>query len=130
MLQHDALGRFIKGGTPWNKGRFGYMGANRTSFTKEDIETRRVIGKPRKGKDQFICNSEEKVPRRSYNGKIYMHQRRVSYSKWLMEQELGRKLQNNEIVYHIDGDAYNNDISNLEVITRAELLKRNQHNKN
>lgn len=119
-------GQFQKGMIPWNKGKYGYMSANRTSFTKEDLEAKRIIGKPRKDRDGMICCSEEKVPVRSYNGKVYMHQRRVSYSKWLMEQQLGRKLESNEIVYHIDGDKYNNELSNLEVITRAELLKRNE----
>ena len=118
-------GQFQKGMIPWNKGKYGYMSANRTSFTKEDLEAKRIIGKPRKDRDGMICCSEEKVPVRSYNGKVYMHQRRVSYSKWLMEKELGRKLESNEVVYHIDGDKYNNELNNLEVITRAELLKRN-----
>ena len=117
--------QFQKGMIPWNKGKYGYMSANRTSFTKEDLEAKRIIGKPRKDRDGMICCSEEKVPVRSYNGKVYMHQRRVSYSKWLMEKELGRKLESNEVVYHIDGDKYNNELNNLEVITRAELLKRN-----
>ena len=74
----------------------------------------------------MICASEEKILVKSRNGKVYMHQRRISYSKWLMEQRLGRKLESNEIVYHIDGDKYNNELSNLEVITRTELLKRNK----
>lgn len=126
ILNMDNRGRFIKGHKTWNKGLFGYMGANCTSFTKKDLEAKRIIGKPRKGRDGMVCSSEEKVPVRSYNGKVYMHQRRISYSKWLMEQQLGRKLESNEIVYHIDGDKYNNELSNLEVITRAELLKRNK----
>lgn len=118
-------GRFVKGHKTWNKGRYGWMGANRTSFTKEDIAKKRQIGKIQQGKDQLVCVSEEKVPVKSRNGKIYMHQKRVSYSKWLIEKELGRKLDKNEVVYHIDGDAYNNDLGNLEVITRAELARRN-----
>ena len=122
-------GQFVKGMTPWNKGRFGYMGANRTSFTKEDIESKRQIGKVMQGKDQLVCVSEEKTPVRSRNGKVYMHQKRVSYAKWLMEKELGRKLDKNEVIYHIDGDAYNNDLSNLKVITRAELVKINGKNR-
>lgn len=122
----DNKGRFIKGHKTWNKGRFGFMGANCTSFTKEDLEARRTIGQPKKARDGMVCASEEKIPAKSRNGKIYMHQRRISYSKWLIEKELGRKLKSNEIVYHIDGDKYNNELSNLEVITRAELLKRNR----
>ena len=119
-------GQFVKGHKTWNKGLFGWQGANCTSFTKKDLEARRVIGKPRKGRDGMVCASEEKIPVKSRNGKVYMHQRRISYSKWLIEQQLGRKLESNEIVYHIDGDKYNNELSNLEVITRAELLKRNE----
>ena len=118
-------GRFVKGHKTWNKGLFGWQGANVTSFTKADLEAKRVIGKPRKCRDGMVCSCEEKVPVRSYNGKIYMHQRRISYAKWLMEKELGRKLESNEVVYHIDGNKYNDELSNLEVITRAELLKRN-----
>lgn len=119
-------GQFIKGHKTWNKGLFGYMGANCTSFTKEDAESKRHIGKVMQGKDQLVCVSEEKTPVRSRNGKIYMHQKRVSYAKWLMEKELGRKLDRLEVVYHLDGDPMNNELSNLKVITRAELAKINR----
>jgi hypothetical protein len=122
-------GQFVKGMTPWNKGRFGYMGANRTSFTKEDIESKRQIGKISKGKGQLVCVSEETRPTKSYNGKIYMHHKRISYAKWLMEKELGRKLDRLEVIYHIDGDPMNNELSNLKVITRAELAKINGKNR-
>ena len=128
-MNRNNLGQFIKGMTPWNKGKFGYMGANSTSFTKEDIETRRQIGKVQMGKDQLVCVSEETRPTRSRNGKIYMHHKRVSYAKWLMENKLGRKLDRLEVVYHIDGDMFNNDLSNLKIITRAELARINK-NKN
>lgn len=123
-------GQFYKGMTPWNKGRFGYMGANRTSFTKEDIESKRQIGKISKGKGQLVCVSEETRPTKSYNGKIYMHHKRVSYAKWLMEKELGREIDSRrEVIYHIDGDPMNNELSNLKVITRAELAKINGKNR-
>lgn len=122
-------GQFVKGMTPWNKGRFGYMGANRTSFTKEDIESKRQIGKISKGKGQLVCVSEDTRPTKSYNGKIYMHHKRISYAKWLMEKELGRKLDRLEVIYHIDGDPMNNELSNLKVITRAELAKINGKNR-
>ena len=65
-------GQFVKGMTPWNKGLFGWQGANRTSFTKEDIESKRQIGKVMQGKDQLVCVSEEKTPVRSRNGKVYI----------------------------------------------------------
>lgn len=118
-------GQFAKGNVPWNKGLFGYMGANKTSFTKESIETKRKIGKPRTTRDGCVCSSEEKKLVKKKNGKAYYNQQVVSYSRWLIEKQLGRKLETNEVIYHIDGDKYNNELSNLEIISRKELLKRN-----
>ena len=39
-----------------------------------------------------------------------------SYPRILMEEKLGRPLEPNEDVHHIDGNTLNNDIDNLEVI--------------
>lgn len=36
-----------------------------------------------------------------------------------MEERLGRKLERHEVVHHIDGDRFNNDLSNLRLMTRA-----------
>jgi HNH endonuclease len=38
----------------------------------------------------------------------------------IVEEHLGRPLTSNEVVHHIDHDPLNNDISNLQVMTRAE----------
>lgn len=40
-----------------------------------------------------------------------------------MENELGRKLKYNEVVHHIDGDKLNNDLSNLQLMTRQEHIE-------
>jgi len=51
------------------------------------------------------------------NGK----RRTVSYPKWLMELQLGRRLDPNlETVDHIDSNIDNNDISNLRLVPREE----------
>lgn len=42
----------------------------------------------------------------------------VSYPKYLMEVHLGRYLEKNETVDHIDGNPLNNDINNLQVLDR------------
>lgn len=42
------------------------------------------------------------------------------YHRWIMEQKIGRKLDYNEIVHHINEDKSDNRIDNLEIISRAE----------
>ena len=45
---------------------------------------------------------------------------RILYHRYVMEQHLGRKLRSDEIVHHKDEDKLNNDISNLEIMDRAQ----------
>ena len=45
-------------------------------------------------------------------------QRTVSYPKFLIEEQLGRRLKDNETVDHIDRDKRNNDPENLQVLDR------------
>ncbi|MES2382465.1 MAG: HNH endonuclease [Bacteroidota bacterium] len=46
----------------------------------------------------------------------------------IMQNHLGRKLSFNEIVRHKDNDKSNNDLSNLEVITRANHIRHHIKN--
>lgn len=41
----------------------------------------------------------------------------------IMENFIGRELTINETVHHIDGNKLNNDIKNLEILTRSEHLR-------
>ncbi len=45
----------------------------------------------------------------------------------VMELHLGRALESTEVVHHIDGNKWNNDISNLEVMSQADHVRL--HNK-
>lgn len=45
----------------------------------------------------------------------------------IAEQMLGRPLQKGEIVHHKDGDKWNNDPSNLEIMTQAEHARIHCH---
>lgn len=44
----------------------------------------------------------------------------ISYPRYLIEQELGRKLLPGEDVHHIDEDPLNNELSNLKVMSHSE----------
>lgn len=66
---------------------------------------------PQKGKDNRL-----RIRVVFPDGKIAFR----SYPKYLMEVHLGRYLDKDETVHHIDGNPLNNDINNLVVINRAE----------
>lgn len=44
----------------------------------------------------------------------------IAEYRLIMESHLGRKLTPNEVVHHVDGDKTNNDINNLQIMTRVE----------
>ena len=44
----------------------------------------------------------------------------------VMEEHLGRKLAKDEVVHHVDGNRQNNDIDNLQVMTRAEHTRHHR----
>lgn len=43
-----------------------------------------------------------------------------SYPKYLLEQKIGRELEENETCDHVDEDFTNDDLNNLQVFTRSE----------
>lgn len=45
---------------------------------------------------------------------------KYDYHRWLMEQELGRKLTSDEIVHHRNEDKTDNNLDNLELMSRSE----------
>lgn len=46
----------------------------------------------------------------------------MSYPRFLMEHKIGRFLDDDEEVHHIDQDRDNNEIDNLEILTKTEHL--------
>ena len=45
---------------------------------------------------------------------------RYTFHRYLMEQHIGRKLDSEEVVHHIDDDKYNNHLGNLEIRNRKQ----------
>lgn len=55
----------------------------------------------------------------------------IDEHRFVMEKHIGRKLNKNEIVHHIDGNKSNNNINNLQIMSKKEHrilhLKDNFH---
>ena len=126
---------YPKGHPTWNKGLKGHLNSEnckKTWFKKEDIlkKAKKSFGVPKIehiGRDdkRLISLSDEIVYiKNKRNGKTYANHKRIGYAKWVLQQA-GIEIPNGYVVYHIDGNYANNDIGNLEIISRGELCKRN-----
>lgn len=67
-------------------------------------------------KNVFINNEGRLTASIIRDGKLTI----ISYPKYIMEQHLGRRLKKNEEVHHKDRNPFNNDISNLQILTRKK----------
>lgn len=59
---------------------------------------------------------------------LYINNKRVKYERvlvyrFIVAQSIGRRLRKDEVVHHIDGNCLNNDLNNLELMTRKEHSK-------
>lgn len=113
---------FKKGHNTWNKGKKGYMGANATSFKKDNKPPNTLpIGAESVEKDGYIFVKVNDI----VNGKKednWMPKQQVIY-----EQYHKTKVPKGSIVIFADGNIRNYDIDNLVQVTRAELLYLNRH---
>ena len=79
-----------------------------------------------------LNNPKYKRKRIAPNGYARIRKDNKEYDehRLLMETILGRKLEFNEVVHHINGDKTDNRVENLQVLTRAEHLKAHKSKKN
>ena len=123
-IKSGRTGCFEKANRPWNTGTKGLTGANITSFKKGNIPAnRKPLGSERIcSKDGYILvKVAERDPHRGFPTR-YRHKHIV-----LWEKQYG-KVPAGMIVAFRDGIKENIDEDNLMLISRAELLRLNQHN--
>lgn len=109
--------RFQKGMRPWNVGKTGYMGANRTSFRKGNRpQTWRPVGSERVTRDGTL---ERKVG----NPRGWKPVKDLAWSAAHGRIPRGR------FVVHKNRDRADFKLSNLELVNRAENMKRNTYHR-
>ncbi|MDY9924878.1 HNH endonuclease [Methanosarcina sp.] len=106
--------RFKKGGTPWNKGLKKIHLSPETEFQE----------------DQYVGENHPSWKggvQTNKNDCVYLwagKNNRVRRARKVYEDTYG-EIPREYVIYHIDGDNSNDHPSNLEAISRAELVKRN-----
>lgn len=107
-------------------GTFTSLGLKGNQYAKGNSPNRTSFKKGQHGMEKHPC----------WKGGIQKHKdsyyvalgdnKRIRRGRWVWERFNG-PVPEGCVVYHIDGDKHNDDINNLEVITRKELMKRNDN---
>lgn len=120
MAKHKP-GCFKQGHTPWNKGtNYCAPGSEHTRFKKGNKPTTWMpIGSERVTKDGYL---ERKATDTGYPPKDWVA---VSHIEW--EKHNGRPVPKGHAVIFRDGDKRNFAPANLELISRADLMRRNSY---
>lgn len=107
-------GQFEKGDTPWNLGKTGYMGSNKTSF-----------GKGNKPKNTLPLGSKRIDSYGHEEQKIGMPGA-WKQTRHIVWETKNPPVEKGLILRFKDGDTTNIVIDNLEAVTRAENLVLNR----
>ena len=107
---------FKPGQEPWNKGIKGIHMSPETEF-KKGVD---VLDKHTTWKGGIRLPASDCVIIATGVNKNARRPRMI------LELRFGKKIPKNKIVYHLDGNRYNDKPENLAIISRAELLKINQ----
>ena len=118
MQERNNKGQFVKGMTPWNKGKdFNPGGRSVQTRFKKGLKPPKYqeIGTIAKHKDgySFIKLAEHKWQ---------------LYQRYVWEKSRHEKLKKNQTVIFLDGDRSNFDPANLAAISRKELAVINHEN--
>ena len=106
---------YKKGSIPWNKGKKGYMGANKTSFKKGN--------KPKNWKPI----GSERIDTEGYTLiKIADPREWALKHRIVWEQHHKKKIPRDSVIIFADGNKSNLSIENLICITREELKVLNK----
>jgi hypothetical protein len=108
------------GHKPWNKGKkTGLIPWNKDKPGKRGQEHPRWNGGKSTNGDGYIRITKPEHPAASKRGWIYEH-------RLVMEQAIGRPLNPNELVHHIDGDPKNNAPENLKIMLYGQHIRLNE----
>ena len=115
--EHKGPGRFKCGAVPWNVGTIGVVKRNSGSFQTGSVPANKVpLGTVKIRPDK--AGRERAWLKVTNNGNPYDWKLRAA-AKWEMKRG---PIPKGSLVHHKDGDTLNDNLSNLQLVTRAEHL--------
>jgi len=113
--ERNTLGQFLKGLMPWNKNKKGIHLSPDTEFKSGEDHT---------GENHPSWNGGEQTPKNDCTHVWTGTNERVRKPRMIYQEAHG-PIPAGHVIYHIDGNKRNDDPSNLEAISRGELMQRN-----
>ena len=115
IYTETGVNLYKKGYIHWNKGKKGYMGANRTSFKKgHRPKSWKPVGSERVDKDGYTLI------------KIAEPKKWALKHRVIWEEHYKNKVPKRSVIIFADGDKTNLNVDNLICVTRNELRVLNQ----
>jgi hypothetical protein len=115
---HKPAYSYPKGNVPWNKGVKGLHQSPQTEFKKGHTTTNKLpVGSVTQRRDKYGTV-------RAFR-KVAEPNKWVPNAVWVWNQHRG-EIPKGYVLHHDDGDALNDSIENLKLLTRAEHLKAHE----
>lgn len=122
-IKSGRTGLFIEGQTSWNKGTKGVCKGNSTSFKKgQKPYNQQPIGTERIDDDGYILVKTNKPSPYNNQPTRFRHKH---LEEW--EKANNREVPKGMLISFLDGNKLNCSPDNLELISKAENLYRNNH---
>jgi hypothetical protein len=109
---------------------------NKGQFTSESLKGNQYAKGNLPNKSTFKIGEKTMEKHPSWKGGIQKHKegyyiqlstnKRMKLARYVYQQTYG-EIPKGYVIYHLDGDQYNDEPSNLMAITRAELIKLNNN---
>lgn len=125
MIKRNNKGQFINGNSSGKRFTSEFSRGNQFAKGNDPNKTSFKVGQTAGSKSNTWKGGIQRHKNDGYYIYLGVGKRmRLSRYNWIRENG---DIPQGYVIYHIDGDRFNDDISNLELITRAELAIRNKN---
>jgi hypothetical protein len=116
---------FKPGNKPWNKGIVGLHTSPGTEFKEGNVPWQKGLKGIHALDSSPVWKGGIRITRNRGLMITVAPNKSVERARLVVELRSGKKIPKGMVVYHLDGNRFNDDYKNLVVITRGEMIQRN-----